>query len=191
MAQGLPVEDSLKLASVMDLQYPEISVVLVVRRNIRSRHQGHAVRSPGPPATRLPMRMPSASCWNGPAWRLPAVVGAWPRGLRSTQTMAKADASSQLCPQRAAWARRRSRQTLLSALAKAAPMGVVIVDLDLQFGDVASGLHARARTHYYGRSGGSSQPGLHGPEDLPHRPSGRDLRPLRAPQSSGDGQDHG
>ena len=79
---------------------------------------------------------------------------------------------------------------LAIGLGQIAPMSVVIVDLDLQFGDVASGLMLEPGIYHHRRGGGRSQPGLNGPQDLPVRASGQHLRPVRAAQPHRHGQDH-
>jgi pilus assembly protein CpaE len=139
LGPGLPVDDSLKLASVMDLQYPEISVVLVVPESsdvvIQAMRAG--VRdlldpSADPDTMRIMLERASLAAAgrrrglapgtsehadHGEGGRIIAVMS--PKGGVGKTTVAT---------------------NLAIGLGQAAPMSVVIVDLDLQFGDVASGL---------------------------------------------------
>jgi pilus assembly protein CpaE len=139
LGPGLPVDDSLKLASVMDLQYPEISVVLVVPESsdvvIQAMRAG--VRdlldpSADPDTMRIMLERASLAAAgrrrglapgasehadHGAGGRVIAVMS--PKGGVGKTTVAT---------------------NLAIGLGQAAPMSVVIVDLDLQFGDVASGL---------------------------------------------------
>ena len=62
------------------------------------------------------------------------------RSRRRRRRRRRAGTSSASCRRRAARARRRCRPTSRPSLALAAPGEVVIVDLDFQFGDVASAL---------------------------------------------------
>lgn len=139
LGPGLPIEDSLKLASVMDLQFPEISVVLVVPEAsdvvIKAMRAGvRDLLDPGsdPDTIRVMLERASLAAAgrrrglapeasehadHGKGGRVIAVMS--PKGGVGKTTVAT---------------------NLAVGLAKAAPMGVVIVDLDLQFGDVASGL---------------------------------------------------
>ena len=139
LGPGLPVDDSLKLASVMDLQFPEISVVLVVPETsevvIKAMRSGvRDLLDPGadPDAIRVMLERASLAAAgrrrglapgtsehadHGEGGRIIAVMS--PKGGVGKTTVAT---------------------NLAVGLAKAAPMSVVIVDLDLQFGDVASGL---------------------------------------------------
>jgi pilus assembly protein CpaE len=139
LGPGLPVEDSLKLASVMDLQYPEISVVLVVPETsdvvikaMRSGVRDLLDPAADPDAIRIMLERASLAAAgrrrglapgtsehadHGEGGRVIAVMS--PKGGVGKTTVAT---------------------NLAIGLAKSAPMSVVIVDLDLQFGDVASGL---------------------------------------------------
>ena len=139
LGPGLPADDSLKLASVMDLQYPEVSVLLVVPQTpeivLQAMRSGvRDLLDPSAEADEIRMILERASLaaagrrrglapgasenvGNGPAGRVIAVMS--PKGGVGKTTVAT---------------------NLAVGLANVAPMGVVIVDLDLQFGDVASGL---------------------------------------------------
>ena len=94
LGPGLPVEDSLKLASVMDLQYPEISVVLAATATPETVLQAMraGVRDFLDPGGRL--RTPSASCWSGQASLRPAGGVASPLRPPNTPTTAQAARSS-------------------------------------------------------------------------------------------------
>lgn len=139
LGPGLPVEDSLKLAGVMDLQYPEISVVLVVPESsevviqaMRSGVRDLLDPAADPDAIRIMLERASLAAAgrrrglapstsehadHGEGGRVIAVMS--PKGGVGKTTVAT---------------------NLAIGLGKSAPMSVVIVDLDLQFGDVASGL---------------------------------------------------
>ncbi len=139
LGPGLPVEGSLKLASVMDLQYPEISVVLAAKATPETVLQAMraGVRDflePAADADTIRVMLERASLAaagrrrglapqatehadQGGAGRVIAVMS--PKGGVGKTTVAT---------------------NLAVGLGKTSPMGVVIVDLDLQFGDVASGL---------------------------------------------------
>lgn len=139
LGPGLPVEGSLKLASVMDLQYPEISVVLAAAATpetvLQAMRAGvRDLLDPASDADTIRVMLERASLAaagrrrglapqasehadHGGAGRVIAVMS--PKGGVGKTTVAT---------------------NLAVGLGKASPMGVVIVDLDLQFGDVASGL---------------------------------------------------
>lgn len=133
----VPLDDSLRLATVLDVQLPELSVIIVsdpdpafmlqaMRAGIRD------LLSPSADAAQIRVMLeracqsfasrhrthnpqPADSNNNG------LVIGVFsPKGGVGKTTIAT---------------------NLAVGLGKIAPMGVVIVDLDLQFGDVASGLY--------------------------------------------------
>lgn len=139
LGPGLPASEAIEFASVLDLQYPEISVVLVetqtpelvlhaMRAGIRD------VVSPDSDADTIKILLERASLAAagrrrglvpGPAegsehqqgGRIVAVIS--PKGGVGKTTVAT---------------------NLAVGLGQSYPMSVVVVDLDLQFGDVSSGL---------------------------------------------------
>jgi Flp pilus assembly CpaE family ATPase len=139
LGPGLPEEGALKLAAVMDLQYPEISVILVVPETtevvlqaMRSGVRDLLDPAADPDSIRVMLERASLAAAgrrrglapgtsehadHGAGGRVIAVMS--PKGGVGKTTVAT---------------------NLAVGLGKSAPMSVVIVDLDLQFGDVASGL---------------------------------------------------
>ncbi|WP_159800993.1 AAA family ATPase [Arthrobacter zhaoguopingii] len=136
LGPGVNIEDALKLATVFDLQHPEISLLLVTESNpdllLRAMHSGiRDVVSPDVNVNDLRLLLERACLSSasrrrnlapGPELehdrgRVIAVMS--PKGGVGKTTVAT---------------------NLAIGLGKVAPMGVVLVDLDLQFGDVASGL---------------------------------------------------
>lgn len=139
LGPGLSVDGSLKLASVVDLQYPEISVILATSSSpetvLQAMRAGvRDLLDPGsdPDTIRVMLERASLAAAgrrrglapqasehvdNGALGRIIAVMS--PKGGVGKTTIAT---------------------NVAVGLGQIAPMGVVIVDLDLQFGDVASGL---------------------------------------------------
>lgn len=136
LGPGVMPDDALKLATVFDLQYPEVSLLLVAEPNpeliVRAMRSG--VRdvvtseiSTGDLRVLLERAcLASASRRRGMA---PAVEGSQDRGRVIAVMSPKGGVGKTTVA-----------TNLAIGLGKVAPMGVVIVDLDLQFGDVASGL---------------------------------------------------
>jgi pilus assembly protein CpaE len=135
LGPGVPVEESLRLATVMNIRFPELSVVLVcepdpdlvlhaMRAGIRD------ILAPGSDPAEIRVLLERAT--QSSRYRLPAaqpmaesnrglVIGVFsPKGGVGKTTIAT---------------------NIAIGLGKIAPMSVVIVDLDLQFGDVASALY--------------------------------------------------
>ncbi|MGX5715252.1 AAA family ATPase [Arthrobacter sp. MAHUQ-56] len=138
LGPGLPVEDSLKMAAVMDLQYPEISVVLavsttpeIVLQAMRAGVRDLLDPASDPDAIRVMLERASL-----------AAAGRR-RGL-APQTTEHADHEAgrviAVMSPKGGVGKTTVATNLAVGLGKSAPMSVVIVDLDLQFGDVASGL---------------------------------------------------
>jgi pilus assembly protein CpaE len=136
LGPGLPTEDSIRLASLFDLQYPEISVVLVteseeevalpaMRAGIRDLLQ------PGADVDTIRMLLERASL---------AAAGRR-RGLgNSVEGLSTSGRIIAVMSPKGGVGKTTITTNLAVGLGKEAPMGVVVVDLDLQFGDVASGL---------------------------------------------------
>ncbi|MDE8667138.1 AAA family ATPase [Pseudarthrobacter sp. H3Y2-7] len=136
LGPGLPVEDSIRLASLFDLQYPEISVVLVtesdsdvalpaMRAGIRD------LLDPGADVDAIHVMLERASL---------AAAGRR-RGLGNIVEPPSGNGRiiAVMSP-KGGVGKTTVTTNLAVGLAKLAPMSVVVVDLDLQFGDVASGL---------------------------------------------------
>ena len=136
LGPGVGPDDALKLATVFDLQYPEISLILIAEPNpelvLRAMHSGirDVVTSEiGPSELRILLEracLASASRRRGMA---PAAEGNRDRGRVIAVMSPKGGVGKTTVA-----------TNLAIGLGKVAPMGVVLVDLDLQFGDVASGL---------------------------------------------------
>lgn len=139
LGPGLPVEGSLKLASVMDLQYPEVSVVLAVPNTpetvLQAMRAGvRDLLDPGADPDTIRVLLERASL---------AAAGRR-RGL-APQTSEHADHGAggriiAVMSPKGGVGKTTVATNLAVGLGKTSPMSVVIVDLDLQFGDVASGL---------------------------------------------------
>ncbi|MDQ0755517.1 AAA family ATPase [Arthrobacter sp. B3I4] len=136
LGPGVPVEDALLLATVFDVQLPELSVILVgepdpdfvllaMRAGIRD------ILSPASDPAQIRVLLERAcqsfasrnrtSAVKSPDAPKGLVIGVFsPKGGVGKTTIAT---------------------NIAIGLGRVAPMGVVIVDLDLQFGDVASGLY--------------------------------------------------
>ena len=139
LGPGISVDGSLKFAAVVDLQYPEISVIVAAPSTpdtvLQAMRAGvRDLLDPGadPDTIRVMLERASLAAAgrrrglapqasehvdHGDSGRIIAVMS--PKGGVGKTTVAT---------------------NLAVGLGKAAPMSVVIVDLDLQFGDVASGL---------------------------------------------------
>ncbi|CAN7464921.1 AAA family ATPase [Arthrobacter sp. LjRoot14] len=137
LGPDVPVEEALRLATVMNIRFPELSVILAsdpdpdfilqaMRAGIRD------ILSPGSDAAQIRVLLERASQQFASRYRVQAappmtetnkglVIGVFsPKGGVGKTTIAT---------------------NIAIGLGKIAPMSVVIVDLDLQFGDVASGLY--------------------------------------------------
>ncbi|BAS10184.1 septum site-determining protein MinD [Arthrobacter sp. Hiyo4] len=136
LGPGLPIDDSIRLASLFDLEYPEISVVLVtdseeevalpaMRAGIRD------LLHPGSNTDSIRKLLERASLAAAGRRRgLGNSVEGQPRSGRIIAVMSP----------KGGVGKTTITTNLAVGLGKEAPMGVVVVDLDLQFGDVASGL---------------------------------------------------
>jgi pilus assembly protein CpaE len=136
LGPGLPTEDAIRLASLFDLQFPEISVVLVTEGN-----QDVAL-----PAMRAGIRdlLPPAASTDDIRTmleRASLASASRRRGLGSTVPESPiAGRIIAVMSPKGGVGKTTVTTNLAVALGKIAPMSVVVVDLDLQFGDVASGL---------------------------------------------------
>lgn len=136
LGPGLQVEDSIRLASLFDLEYPEISVVLVteseeevalpaMRAGIRD------LLRPGSDVATIRSLLERASLAAAGRRRgLGSSVEGLPRRGRIISVMSP----------KGGVGKTTITTNLAVGLGKEAPMGVVVVDLDLQFGDVATAL---------------------------------------------------
>jgi pilus assembly protein CpaE len=136
LGPGLQMEDSIRLASLFDLQYPEISVVLVteseegialpaMRAGIRDLLQ------PGSDVATIRSLLERASLAAAGRRRgLGGSVEGLPRSGRIIAVMSP----------KGGVGKTTITTNLAVGLGKEAPLSVVVVDLDLQFGDVASAL---------------------------------------------------
>ncbi|MCZ9883348.1 AAA family ATPase [Arthrobacter sp. B2a2-09] len=137
LGPGLPLEDSIRLASLFDLQFPEISVVLVTesRSEIALPAMRAGVRdllSPDADADEIRSMLERASLAAAGRRRgLGSSVEGHPSVGRIIAVMSP----------KGGVGKTTVTTNLAVGLAKVAPMSVVVVDLDLQFGDVASGLN--------------------------------------------------
>ena len=131
----VPVEESLRLATVMNIRFPELSVILACEPDpdliLQAMRAGiRDILSPSSDPAEIRVLLERAT--QSSRYRLPAaqpaaesnrglVIGVFsPKGGVGKTTIAT---------------------NIAIGLGKIAPMGVVIVDLDLQFGDVASALY--------------------------------------------------
>lgn len=136
LGPGLPVDESIRLASLFDLQYPEISVVLVTDSdsNIALPAMRAGIRDllePGADVDAIHVMLERASL---------AAAGRR-RGLgNSVEPLTGNGRIIAVMSPKGGVGKTTVTTNLAVGLAKLAPMGVVVVDLDLQFGDVASGL---------------------------------------------------
>lgn len=133
---GLPTDDAIRLASLFDLQYPEISIVLVtgddtlvalpaMRAGIRD------LLPPGSDVNTIRTLLERASLASASRRRgLGNSVDGEPKTGRIIAVMSP----------KGGVGKTTITTNLAVGLGKEAPMDVVVVDLDLQFGDVASGL---------------------------------------------------
>lgn len=137
LGPGLPADDALRLATVFDVQFPEISVVLVAEGNpdliLQAMRSGiRDVLSPMADLSSIRVLLERACQVFASRFRLEQPSAAQPReqGLVIGVISPKGGVGKTTVATNVA-----------VGLGKLAPMNVVLVDLDLQFGDVASGLY--------------------------------------------------
>ena len=136
LGPGVAPEAALKLATVFDLQYPEVSLLLIAEPTpdlvLRAMHSGiRDVVTPEIVVNDLRVLLERA-CLAAASRRrgmAPAAEAGHERGRVIAVMSPKGGVGKTTVA-----------TNLAIGLGKVAPMGVVIVDLDLQFGDVASGL---------------------------------------------------
>ncbi|UKA61882.1 CpaE family protein [Arthrobacter sp. FW306-04-A] len=136
LGPGVTPESALKLATVFDLQYPEISLLLIAEPSpdliLKAMHSGiRDVVTPEIDVNELRVLLERACLASASRRRgmAPAADPGQERGRVVAVMSPKGGVGKTTIA-----------TNLAIGLGKVAPMGVVIVDLDLQFGDVASGL---------------------------------------------------
>ncbi|UOD80200.1 AAA family ATPase [Paenarthrobacter ureafaciens] len=136
LGPGVSSDDALKLATVFDLQYPEISLLLVSAPEpdlvLRAMHAGvRDVISPDIEVSELRVLLERACLASASRRRgmQPPAESGHDRGRVIAVMSPKGGVGKTTVA-----------TNLAVGLGAVAPMSVVIVDLDLQFGDVASGL---------------------------------------------------
>jgi len=136
LGPGVSPDDALKLATVFDLQYPEISLLLVAEPSpeivLRAMHSGiRDVVTPEIEVNELRVLLERACLASASRRRgmQPAAESGQERGRVIAVMSPKGGVGKTTVA-----------TNLAVGLGALAPMSVVIVDLDLQFGDVASGL---------------------------------------------------
>lgn len=138
LGPGLPGEPAIKFAALLDLQYPEISVVLVEEQTpetvLQAMRSGvRDLLSPVAGVDELRIMIERASL---------ASAGRR-RGLAPSASGSEVEELGRIIAvisPKGGVGKTTVATNLSVGLGKTAPMRVVVVDLDLQFGDVASGL---------------------------------------------------
>ncbi|WP_442543650.1 AAA family ATPase [Arthrobacter sp. KN11-1C] len=136
LGPGLPLEDSIRVASLFDLQYPEISIVVVTEKEAD-------VALPAMRAGVRDLLAPLAHPDEIRAMleRSSLAAASRRRGLSTTvDSRPGAGRIISVMSPKGGVGKTTVTTNLAVGLGKIAPMGVVVLDLDLQFGDVASGL---------------------------------------------------
>ncbi|MDZ4090043.1 MAG: AAA family ATPase [Arthrobacter sp.] len=139
LGPGISVDGSLKLASVVDLQYPEISVILAAPSTpetvLQAMRAGvRDLLDPGADPDTIRVMLERASLAAAGRRR-----GLAPQASEHMENSAPGRVIAVMSP-KGGVGKTTVATNLAVGLGKATPMSVVIVDLDLQFGDVASGL---------------------------------------------------
>jgi len=136
LGPGVPVDKAIKLASIFDLMYPEISVILVheTTEDVAVQAMRSGVRdllSPNSDVDSVRVMLERASL----------SAASRRRGLVSPVEPAR-DAGRVIAVMspKGGVGKTTVSTNLAIGLGKVAPMSVVLVDFDVQFGDVASGL---------------------------------------------------
>jgi pilus assembly protein CpaE len=133
---GVAIEDALRLAIIVDVKYPEISVVMVHEDN--------------PEIALQAMRAGVRDILN-PLADIPSIRAQLERACHAYASRHRTDAQPPRAQQnglvigvfspKGGVGKTTIATNLAVGLGKIAPMSVVIVDLDLQFGDVGTGLY--------------------------------------------------
>jgi pilus assembly protein CpaE len=134
----VPVEEALRLATVLDVQFPELSVVLVgepdpsmvlqiMRTGIRE------ILSHSSDPAQIRVLLERACQYHASRRRVPEAASA-PDNTRKGMVIG-------VFSPKGGVGKTTIATNIAVGLGQIAPMSVVIVDLDLQFGDVASGLY--------------------------------------------------
>lgn len=139
LGPGIPADDALKFAAVMDLQYPEISMILVAGESsdvaIQAMRAGiRDLLDPAADVDHIRIIVERASLASAGRRR-----GLAPSSSEHHEHAAGGRIIAVISP-KGGVGKTTVATNIAIGLGKIAPMGVVIVDLDLQFGDVASGL---------------------------------------------------
>lgn len=139
LGPGLELDDSLKHASLLDLQFPEISVVLAAEQNeslvLAAMRSGvRDILSPAADSDSIRVMVERASLAAAGRRR-----GLAPNAVETPSPTSGGRIIAVMSP-KGGVGKTTIATNLAVGLGAVAPMGVVIVDLDLQFGDVASGL---------------------------------------------------
>ncbi|WP_459791638.1 AAA family ATPase [Arthrobacter sp. AD-310] len=139
LGPGLPAEEALKFAAVMDLQYPEISMILVAGETsdvaVQAMRAGiRDLLDPAAEVDHIRIIVERASLASAGRRR-----GLAPSSSEHHEHAAGGRIIAVISP-KGGVGKTTVATNIAVGLGKIAPMGVVIVDLDLQFGDVASGL---------------------------------------------------
>jgi pilus assembly protein CpaE len=139
LGPGLAADDALKFAAVMDLQYPEISMILVAGESsdvaIQAMRAGiRDLLDPAADVDHIRIIVERASLASAGRRR-----GLAPSSSEHHEHAAGGRIIAVISP-KGGVGKTTVATNIAVGLGKIAPMGVVIVDLDLQFGDVASGL---------------------------------------------------
>ncbi|MCA4135128.1 AAA family ATPase [Arthrobacter sp. M4] len=139
LGPGLDVGESLKHAALMDLQYPEISVVLAAEQTqeliLNAMRSGvRDILAPTAEADTIRIMVERAALAAAGRRR-----GLAPNTAESPNQAMGGRIVAVMSP-KGGVGKTTVATNLAIGLGTIAPMGVVIVDLDLQFGDVASGL---------------------------------------------------
>ncbi|WP_449372141.1 AAA family ATPase [Arthrobacter psychrolactophilus] len=136
LGPGVSIDEALKLAAVLDLQFPEVSVILAADTSpelvLAAMRSGvRDIVSPGAEADDIRILLERA-CLSSAGRR---------RGLSDPgHSDSESGRVIAVMSPKGGVGKTTVATNLAIGLGKTAPMGVVIVDLDVQFGDVASAL---------------------------------------------------